>query len=154
MSTTMASACLTIRASILDVEQVNGLWDVIAPKLERVPGFDEYYTADYIFECIRKKVMQVWAFGEECDPVPRTIVITQVVVYPKKKVLMVLWVFGRDFKRYSDAGSWLLDRFAEIASADTISFRGRNGWVRLLKKQGFHKDGVLMSRPVGARWSH
>lgn len=138
-----------IRAQILNHGQVTALWGYLAPALESVPEFCDYWTTEAVAQLVLDNQIQVWAFGEERVDLPRLVVFTQVVVYPKRRVLEVMWVVGKDVRRYEETASWMFDTFAEQTGVDLIRFKGPDVFMRLLRKQSdLTFDGVVCSRLV------
>jgi hypothetical protein len=138
------------RAQLLLLPQVEVMWEDLRRGLETVPGFDEYYTVEWVYERVMSGRFQVWAFGEDYAAEPRLIVITQVVEYPKGKVVEMLWTFGEGFRQYRDAMLFLLETFAEMVGADRIRGQGRIGWKRLLRGTGAQVECAVFSRRVNS----
>lgn len=89
---------------------------------------DGRYSIDDIYQLIKSKDMQLWCvFG--FDMVAS--VVTQIHVYPRKKVLCVMFCGGVDM------GNWvskieIIEDFARHKGCSDIEIYGRPGWARCL----------------------
>jgi hypothetical protein len=83
--------------------------------------------------------MQFW-------PAPRGAAITEILVYPKKKVLNV-FLAGGDMAQVldmiADAKAW-----GKCHGCTSISMTGRKGWARVLNKHGWKEQFVTMAQDI------
>jgi hypothetical protein len=87
------------------------------------------HTFEDIAAGIASGVMQLW-------PAPDGCLVTEIVVYPRKKVLNV-FLGGGNLERltdmHDDVAAWGV---MQGCSAATIN--GRRGWERVYRKRGWH----------------
>lgn len=97
-------------------------------------GGDVYDVAD-IIEAIRDGRMQCFSRGDTA------FVVTEVGVFPRKKVLNVVALCGKleDVMSMHDE---LLD-FAREQGCEFVSSFGRPGWAKVLPKYGWRRTGVV-----------
>lgn len=81
--------------------------------------------------------MQLWAGEEGCA-------ITEIVVYPNKKVLHVFLAAGKleqITKMHKDAVEW-----GKTQGCDGMTLSGRPGWKKILKKEGWEQQQIVLSK--------
>ena len=97
------------------------------------------HTFRDVFEAVVEGRMQLWANDESCA-------VTEIVVYPKKKVLHVFLAGGRM------EGITEMQESAEVwgksqgCSAMTIA--GRKGWSRVLADYGYKEQFVTLAKEI------
>lgn len=109
---------------------------VITPALERAGGT---HTWDDILRGLNEYRFQLWA-GE------RAAAITEIVDYPRKRVLNVFLAGG-------DKGELLemlepARAFGRANGCVAITMSGRQGWTRVLNKHGWKPAFVVMSEDL------
>lgn len=67
-------------------------------------------------------------------PAKDAAMVTELVTYPRKKVLN-LWLGGGKLSRLLDMGA-SIEVFAQSQGCDAITIHGRRGWERALKANG------------------
>jgi uncharacterized protein (DUF2126 family) len=128
-------------------ESVDQVWSEVKPLLEEAikRSADGKYEADDIYTAVKARDMQLWvAFDDKglC-----AIEITQIVKYPRKKVLMLFFTAGRQ------AENWLhlideLGLFAKEHGCTAIEGYGRPGWEKLSAPLGFKKIHTIFKLPL------
>lgn len=82
--------------------------------------------------------LQLW-------PAPRGMAITEIIVYPKKKVLHC-FLAGGDLDQIIDmidsAIAW-----GKTQGCEALTLSGRMGWQKVLAKYGFKPVLITMERP-------
>jgi hypothetical protein len=103
----------------------------------------EYSGGTHVYQDIVDAVtegrMQLW-------PAPRGCAVTEIVLYPRKKVLHVFLAAGEMdqlFDGIDDATKW-----AKGQGCTAITLAGRLGWQRVLKPLGFVPTLVTMERNI------
>ena len=119
-----------LKAQIVQPEDVAYIWDQVAPLLEKVKEHSEGEAEpDDFLEALTHGDMQLWIATE--DQKMHSAMVTQVVVYPQKKVLRVISIAGSDFKRlyvFND----MVESFAIKTGCSGMELWGRKGWKKLL----------------------
>lgn len=110
---------------------IDQVWKDVAPMIERALAyFDDRVGIDDIYQSLKAKNNQLWLVFRGGEIL--TAVITEIAIYPKKKVLTIAYLAGRDFKSWQYGLSVLKD-FAKSHGCSCIEIRGRRGWEKLLK---------------------
>lgn len=93
--------------------------------------------------CIGK--FQIWLAREEGRPF--FCVVTEILVYPRKKVLNVLQIGGEELKGFHknmDIG----ERWAVAMGCTHVEFHCREGIALLMEKQGYEKRAITMHKKL------
>lgn len=117
----------------------------IYKQLDRIPHtWEEYYSKEDIFNMLLTGELQLWAVGTKTAYV--LFVMTQVVVFPKTKILNVLLAFGSLYPGALDLLFATFGRFCAIKNIDKIDIHdGRGGWGRVLRRFGFRPKQTILS---------
>lgn len=146
----MGEAGMRVQWAGVPAEQLDMAWPLIAPSLERALSYSlGEMTLRQVYEGIRDRSFQLWALGSD-DTVDLGVCVTQVVTSPVTRYLEVLLCAG------SELDSWIeyvdvLEQFAASNGCDFVKVHGRPGWERKLKKFGFEKKYVILTKPVATR---
>ena len=97
------------------------------------------HSFDDIAEGIASGHMQLW-------PTNRACAVTQIVVYPRKKVLHVFLAAG-DLDRITDAIG-AVEEWGKAQGCECLTMNGRHGWQRVLNKRGWTPTMVVMERSL------
>ena len=129
--------------------EIDSVWEKVSPMLNKALRYSfGKYTTESIREFLKGEQMQLWV-GIDYYEI-RAFTITQIVNYPGKKILIIMFAGG------SDLSGWLsyieiLKRFAKKKGCDGIEIYGRNGWVKKLKPFGYvHIHNVYRQELSGA----
>ena len=90
-----------------------------------------------VVEAVSSGNMQMWANGE-------TVAITEVLVYPRKKVLHVFIGSGTRkglFEMLDSAWEW-----GQSIGCTAMTLAGRKGWLKLMGKHGFRPTLYVMEK--------
>lgn len=119
------------------------LWDWVEPLIARVIEQDDVgYSTEDILTKIQMRQMQLWVAPE------RAAMVTQVLVYPKYKTLLVVALGGDGMADWLDDVIETLDGFAKHMGCKYVEERGRSGWERTLSKYGYRKAYVVLRKTV------
>lgn len=97
------------------------------------------HTFDDVVDGIVSGRMQLW-------PAPRGCAVTEIVVYPKKKVLHV-FLAGGEMDQLFD----MIDGAAEWGRAQgctSMTLAGRLGWQRAMKPLGWDAKMIVMEKEI------
>ena len=97
------------------------------------------HTFDDVVEMVIAGKAQIW-------PAPRGVAITEIIEYPRKRVLHVFLAAG-ELDQLTDmidsAREWGLTQ-----GCTSMTMSGRMGWQRVLDKHGWKPVLVTMERPI------
>ncbi len=116
---------------------VDEVWEDVAPLLLEASSYaDGKYDLEDVYNFIVHKDMQLWVMFNASGICGAT--VTQIIKYPRKKVLMLVFIAGEH------ADSWLnlidgIKDFAKEHGCESIEGYGRPGWEKLSKPLGFEK---------------
>ena len=91
------------------------------------------HTFSDVVNGLNKGVLQLW-------PTPRVCIVTEIVVYPKKKVLNV-FLGGGELDQILDMHKDVMD-WAKVQGCTALSMSGRSGWKKPLKEHGWKTQHV------------
>lgn len=83
--------------------------------------------------------MQLWPTKKACA-------VTEIVLYPQKKVLHVFLAAG-DLDQITDAIG-AVEEWGRAQGCESLTMNGRNGWQRVLNKRGWTSTMVTMERSL------
>jgi len=117
--------------------------DYIADALKH--GIGEYLPEDIKIAC-KEQRMQLWIKYEE-DKVKGAFV-TQILDYPRVKVLLVLLLGGNEFIKWRDEVDEVLQRFGKEHDCKFVEFFGRKGWGNYLKDINYKEQVRMFSKEI------
>jgi hypothetical protein len=97
------------------------------------------HSFDDIAAGIASGYMQLWPTEKACA-------ITEIVVYPQKKVLHVFLAAG-DLDQITDAIG-AVEGWGKAQGCESLTMNGRFGWQRVLNKRGWSPTMVIMERSL------
>ena len=119
-----------LKAQIVQPEDIPYIWEQVAPLLDRGREHTEgeLETDDYLEE-LSDGNMQLWVATENSGL--HSIMVTQIAVYPQKKVLKILSMAGSDFPKLYEFND-MVESFAIKTGCSGMELWGRKGWKKLL----------------------
>lgn len=104
--------------------------------LERSGGT---HTLDDVVQAIIKGEMQFW-------PAPKGCAVTEIVNYPRKKVLHI-FLAGGEMEQIIDMDDSAVE-FAKMNGCTGMSIAGRKGWKRVLKDKGYEEAFTVLGKDI------
>lgn len=101
-------------------------------------GGNTHTIAD-VFDAVAAGRMQFW-------PAPRGCAITEIIAYPRKKVLHIFLAGGEMDQIVDMDGS--ATEFARANGCDGMSICGRRGWARVLKDNGWEETMTTLVKEI------
>jgi hypothetical protein len=95
------------------------------------------HSYEDVRESIIKGEMQLWLGDEACA-------VTEIVVYPKKKVLHVFLASGKMESIVDMLES--AEKFGKENGCSSITIAGRHGWKRVLSDEGFNHSLTVLEK--------
>lgn len=130
----------------VDIEDA---WPVAVPFLQpamlRTP-FGKLYDLPSVKAAVKEKSMQLWFIEEDLKV--RGVAVTQIISYPKAKVLDILLLGGYDYKDWGRLGAELSKQYAAENGCQFVRGYGRLGWARMLKHLNI-QPSIYFDFPVG-----
>lgn len=102
------------------------------------------FTLDDVFDAVSNGHMQAW-------PGPNSLLITELVCYPSKKMLRVIIAAG-DIREILTMIP-VVESWSKREGCKGVLFTGRPGWKRVLAKFGYRSLGIVMTREFDGQQS-
>jgi hypothetical protein len=120
----------TLKAQIVQPEDVAYIWEEVAPLLEKVKEHTEgeFETDDYL-EPLTNGNMHLWIATEYSDV--KAAMVTQFAIYPQKNILRIVSMAGDDFEEIRGFQD-MIEAFAVRMGCSALEMWGRKGWKKLL----------------------
>ena len=97
------------------------------------------HTLDDVVQAIIKGEMQFW-------PAPKGCAVTEIVNYPRKKVLHI-FLAGGEMEQIIDMDDSAVE-FAKMNGCTGMSIAGRKGWKRVLKDKGYVETFTVLGKDI------
>lgn len=136
-----------MEVSMVPPQLINTCWKQIEPFME---GAAKYtygrFTSDDIYDSVTEHDYQLWvAFDGQ---VMKGAVVTNVMVYPKRKLLCMSFCGGNDLKEWKEPMLSLLQRYAKDMGCDGLEATARAGWAKILLNDGYKQHWVTFELPL------
>ena len=120
----------TLKAQIVQPEDVAYIWEEVAPLLEKLKEHTEgeFETDDYL-EPLTHGDMHLWIATEYSDV--KAAMVTQFAIYPQKNILRIVSMAGDDFEEIRGFQD-MIEAFAVRMGCSALEMWGRKGWKKLL----------------------
>ena len=124
-----------IKVSHVPTEHINTCWKDVAGYLQGATDrTNGRYDIEDLYLSICKYDHLLWIAFD--DKKIKGAVVTNVIVYPKKKFLCMGFWGGEDFFDWKDAMLNILKSWAKDNKCDGIEAVGRKGWSKVFKQDG------------------
>lgn len=116
-------------------EEVDRYWFLVEHKLGKAIEYSDHkYSLASVYNEIKDCTMQLWAIKVTYDLL--AVCVTQIVNYPDKKVLLIMFVGGDKIDLYKHLIHEIA-RYARAMKCQSIEFYGRHGWKSKMQEFGF-----------------
>jgi len=135
-----------VRPWLIKTEAIPGAWPAVKHLVERAcaAGLGRL-EADDVYEQLGDGGMQLWALVTvEGEPEIVAVLVTEMIQYPKKRVLDLALLGGDHIDLWIDALPVLEKWAVEEQGIEQIQIHGRGGWERVAgnrRKSWEHVDG-------------
>jgi hypothetical protein len=137
-----------MNTTVIPIEYIDRFWDDVRPMLEpAVEVTSGRYTTYDVYTGLHQGRYQIWvSFGDDGKIVG--CVVTEVIDYPSKRCLSMLFTAGRNISSWMVSMNEMLGRWAKERDCDLIEGHGRIGWSRLVGKLGCRPLACTFERDV------
>jgi len=135
------------KITLVPVEYVHTVWGNVDKYIADAVAYTygRFTVADAL-ECVLDKGYSLWvAFDEERI---KGAVITNIVQYPRKRFLNMLFCGGEDGFDWKDSMLQMLRHWAYDNNCDGIEATGRSGWQKIFKDDGLTPLWQTFELPV------
>lgn len=137
-----------IVVQLLDENAIDRFWPQISAEMDNVPHlWSERFTKDAVHFFMMNKQFQVW--GAAIGGTIVTIVVTQIAVFPRCRILETLFAFGNSLDNVLPEIVAKLEYFARCQNCTYVDIIGRKGWAKKLKPYGVREVGIVLRADVG-----
>lgn len=130
--------------------QIDKVWSAVTPWLMSVPQED--FTLEdmrLMFETCRAQLWIVQNVDHEVKEVEIIgVFATEILIFPQKKIVRIIWAGGREINTWIGAASNLVSQWALRQGCHGLELQGRPGWERLLAKYlpGSVKTSIVLRK--------
>lgn len=134
-------------------ELVPVVWPLVEPILQ-VKGkkWLETVSEAEVFGWLVEGKADLWMAAQ--NQIVDGFVIGSWEVHDRKKRYCVVFIAGEGLEKYIRQGLEKLEQFCSILGGSELVLEGRKGWVRWLKKYGYHQDTVKLRKTTSVMWRH
>lgn len=126
---------------------IDTCWKEIEPFMEKAANYTYgRYTCDDIYDSVKEHDYQLWVAFESSKI--KGAVVTNVIIYPKRKVLCMTFCGGIDLKEWKAPMLALLQKYAADIGCDGIEATARRGWAKVFENDGYNQHWVTFELPV------
>jgi len=131
------------RMQVVHPQDMRHVWHLVEDHVGRACKYSGTHDADSILESIMGRRALLWMIiNPEGKPVAH--IITEVVSYPCKNVVLVVTTGGRDFKKWQDVAMETLLKYQEETNSDGLQAICRPGMVKWLIELGWTTKSTIM----------
>lgn len=139
---------MRVKPWLISTDQVAGAWPAVKHFVERAladgPG---RITADDVEEQLRAGGMQLWTLiTSEGEPEVLAVLVTEIIDYPRKRVLDLAFMAGDRMELWL-AALPALEAWAVTQGIEQIQIQGRPGWERVT---GYPRTAVVLCKDLEA----
>jgi hypothetical protein len=136
-----------IEVSLVPTQLIDTCWGQIEPFMEKAAKYTYgRYTSDDIYDSVVEHNHHLWVALDKTGI--KGAVVTNIIVYPKRKLLAMAFCGGQDLKEWKDPMLNLLQRFAKDMGCDGIESTARAGWAKIFINDGYKQHWVTFELPV------
>ncbi len=125
-------------------EDADKVWGSVEPYLKSalLRWLPVYFTCD-LLEMVKRDELQLWIITDNDEEKLYGAALTQIVIYPRAKIMNVFMLGGRDWKKWKENISSAMERFAYDQKCDFLQSMGRRGWSYF---KGAFESGVILNK--------
>lgn len=117
-------------------KDIDECWGTVLPFIERGLEYArECYWAADVCKAVREQDMQLWVLVDKFRTV-RGVVVTEIIAYPRRKMVNVFLLAGDDGLSWKDAWFYI-EAWSKSVGCDGCTATARPGISRFVKDEGF-----------------
>ena len=139
---------MVVKPWLIGLEAIEGAWPAVKHFVERaIAEGTGGITPDDVLEQLRSGGMQLWALiTADGEPEVVAVLVTEVIDYPRKRVLDLALMAGDRMELWIDSLP-VLEKWAVANGVDQVQVHGRKGWERVT---GYPARAVLLVKELEA----
>lgn len=136
-----------IEVSMVPPQYIDTCWSKVEPFAKLAADYTYgRYTSDDIYDSVVENDYQMWVAMDDGEF--KGLVVTNVINYPKRKLLAMQFCGGVDLKLWKTPMLELLQKFGSEMGCDGIESTGRPGWAKVFKNDGYEARWVIYELPI------
>lgn len=136
-----------IQISLVPAEYVDTCWSKVEGFIDKAAKYTYgRYTASNIYDMVKEGDYQLWVAFE--GDVFKAAVVTNIMVYPQKKMLGMQFCGGEDINSWIKPMIALLKKFAKDVGCEGLESTARPGWAKIFKNDGYRANWVTFELPL------
>jgi len=136
-----------MEVSMVPPQLINTCWKQVEPFMDKAAKYTYgRFTSDDIYDSVMEHDYQLWVAFD--SSVIKGAVVTNVMVYPKRKLLCMSFCGGYDLKEWKEPMLSLLQRYAKDMGCDGIEATARAGWAKIFQSDGYKQNWVTFELPL------
>ena len=120
---------------LIRVEHIDDVWTEVKPYIDRcVPHSEGELETEDFYDFLANGEMQLWIAIDKSETEDNEIIaamITQIIVYPRKRILRIIAIAGDEMDRWMHFLPEIEDRALEAGCTAREAW-GRKGWLKVL----------------------
>lgn len=135
---------MSIEVIWVNKEDAERIWPQVEPYLMSAMKrwLPVYFSCD-LLEMVQKDKAQLWIVTDSEKEILYGAALTQIVIYPRAKIMNVFMLGGKDWKKWKTNISSAMERFAYDQKCDFLQSLGRRGWSYF---DGAFESGVILNK--------
>lgn len=131
---------------ITGITDIDTFWQEVEPFINKALEYNHgEFTTEDIYGWLKNQKMQLWVVHENGI---QAAAVTEVVIYPRKKIVRILALAGNGFDEWSDDLQALFEFWGKKLDADGIEIIGRRGWIKKLEKYGYSEAHTVLKKEL------
>ena len=133
-------------------DQVDQVWGKAAGFLQpAIDMFEDEFTSEYVLEQLQARRYQLWIGHEDNDIAFVGVTELNYFDATDKLSCVIILLGGANIEEWRDqclaeVESWAIDQ-----GANEICIKGRPGWARAMKNDGFRMSYIVLAKPLGEK---
>lgn len=138
---------LSCKPWLIERSAIAGAWPAVKHMVEAALAQSAgRLDADDVLELLTSGGMQLWALiTSEGEPEVAAVLVTEIMDYPRKRVLDLSLMGGSRMELWLDALP-VLEQWAAQQGIHQVQIHGRRGWARVT---GYPERGALLVKEIG-----
>ena len=126
---------------------VDSVWDKASGYLEPAVALQDGYLMEDVKRMLLRGAWQLWVAVDDSNEM-HAASITRVDTYPRKRVMVINFLGGREMKNWKHLLGDIEDTAVQNGCTE-LEIQGRKGWAREMKKEFTHTDVVCIKKIGG-----
>lgn len=136
-----------MQVSIVDTKDIESMWPFIEGYMKKAAKYTYgRFEAEDIKDGLLSKPQQLWIAFDDIKIYGA--VVTEVIKYPRMKVLIMHFTAGKELITWKDLMLSNLQNFAKVNDCKIIESYGRPGWAKVFKNDGYKQQFIFYELPL------